>query len=132
MSLLHFKLEGNYPNSRDLPSPKILKDALQYIDNYNSTPENIHSLAEDIVFNLRREYAHMAWVIDIADFRSFYGRDKQECIHNLQLREQHYETGVYYCFAIVILNGNFLALEFWCLSEEFFSDSDSIYREIDV
>ena len=133
MALLHFKLEGNYPDTGNLPDPKIIKHSLQYLSNENSTTENIHSLALDILRNLKQKYAHFAWVIDITDVCSFYGSDKQDCVRNLKLRQQHYATGIYYCFAIVLLNGKFIALEFKCERQEYFnSDSDEYYLEIDV
>ena len=132
MALLHFKLEGNYPDTGNLPDPKIIKHSLQYLSNENSTTENIHSLALDILRNLKQKYAHFAWVIDITDVCSFYGSDKQDCVRNLKLRQQHYATGIYYCFAIVLLNGQFFALEFKCVSDEIFSDSDSPFIEIDI
>ena len=133
MALLHFRLEGDYPDKGELPTPNIIKESIRkYVDNENSTAHNIHSLASDIVFNLRRDHGHFRWLNDISNVCSFYGPDKQDCIKNLQLRDQYYETGIYYCFAIVILNGNFFALEFKCVSEDYFTDSDSIYREIDI
>ena len=99
----------------------------------NLTQENIHALAPDTLFHLKQVYQNSkAWVNDIYHVCSFYGPGKKDCIENLKLRQSQYETGIYYFFIIGVLNGNFFAVEFKCMSDEFFSDSDSSYIEIDI
>ena len=131
MAVCHFHLEGNYPNTGELPTPHIIKDYVSaYLSNQNSTAHNIHNLALDIEFNLKRREI-LRWVREISSVCSFYGPDKRDCIKNLRLRNEYYENDEYYCFVIGILNGNFFALEFK-MNENLFSDSDSIYIEMDI
>ena len=128
---LHFKLEGNYPDT-DAPTPKIMKDSLKYLNDENSRSDNIHSLAPDILFNLRQEFPGTRWVNDVYHVCSFYGQDRKDCIANLKLRRRSYEEYEYYFFIIGALDGKYFCLEFKCVSEDIFSDSDSIFMEIDL
>ena len=131
--LLHFKLEGNYPNTGELPTPSQIRNSLKYLDNQNTRPQNIQSLALDIRYGLQREFPNLAWVNDITHVKSFYGSDKKETKRNLELRQQLYATSQYYFFSLLLLNGKFIALEFKCERQEYFnSDSDEYYLEIDV
>ena len=131
MALLHFRLEGNYTDTGELPTPHIIKDYVStYLSNQNSSALNIQNLALDLEFNLKRR-ENLKWVREISNVCSFYGLDKRYCIENLRLRNQHYENDEYYCFCIFVLNGNYFALEFK-MNENYFSDSDSIYIEMDI
>ena len=118
MALLHFKLEGNFPDLGELPTPHLIRKVLLDVSLDNSTTANFHILALDFVF---RKYGHFKWVKDITKVEYFYGHTKQYCVENLQLRDKYYETGIYYFFSIFVLNGSFVALEFKCKSD---SDMD--------
>ena len=69
---------------------------------------------------------------DVYHVCSFYSQDRKDCIANLKLRDTEYEEYEYYFFVIGALDGKYFCLEFKCVSEDIFSDSDSIFMEIDL
>ena len=124
MFQLHFKLEGNYPSNAtatELPNHSTIARSMYIVwCPENSMQENIHALAPDILFHLKQVYQNSKWVNDIYHVCSFYGPGKKDCIENLKLRQSEYETGIYYFFVIGVVNSNFFAVEYKCMSDEFF------------
>ena len=109
MALLHFKLEGNYSQTQELPNPQMFHSLFSQFE--YPTDTTFRYLAIDSIY---MEHGSEEWVLDIKQIHTTFGPTKQYCLENLQLRQTNYEEKTYYFLLIVMLNGNFCAIEFIC------------------